>query len=499
MADAKSLNIATFGVIALALGSGCSSRDCHEWEDMKVEFAASSLPIDSFEAGLADFREWTGRERTCVKRVEIVPELKGDVVGRYHSHGRWVELHEDASASATVHEFCHALDHEEGEPSQDAQDVLGALAEEIDPERYSSEGARLGEAFARICEDGPGMVQLLNELAELCGSEGASEAATYVASIAFPESSTLDAVGARFSYDVDLIEVQGAEWTDSGLMAGGGVAIGSDLLALVTAWDESASDEAMLLPELVRINVDDRRVEERLSLPPHGGLHDSNGNPLLSPYAIIGSSDLPILQQLAGSGAGRAWRISSSPLGLEELSWPALGEDAFAGFEHEGLVMTSFGYADPLVIVDLADGSWRAVGEGQSPDFDPSRTDGFYADEQGGLGVFPSEYGLTLAAVDWNGAWTWSRAIPVPGSRVRSLFRAPDGSIVVSVVLAVAGGSGSAVVSLRYDPTDDSWALPSYGCDGLADDRWVALDGAAWVVSSTGTETFSLQLVRATL
>ena len=234
-------------------------------------------------------------------------------------------------------------------------------------------------------------------------------------------------------------------------------------------------------------------------MPPHGGLHDSNGNPLLSPYAIIGSSDLPILQQLAGSGAVRAWRISSSPLGLEEVSWPALGEDAFVGFEREGLVMTRFGYADPLVIVDLADGSWRAVGEGQSPDFDPSRTEGFYADEHGGLGVFSSATGFALAAVDWNGAWTWSRAIPVPGSRVRSLFRAPDGSIVVSVVIAVAGGSGSAVVSLRYDPTDDSWALPSYGCDGLADDRWVALDGAAWVVSSTGTETFSLQLVRATL
>jgi hypothetical protein len=94
------------------------------------------------------------------------------------------------------------------------------------------------------------------------------------------------------------------------------------------------------------------------------------------------------------------------------------------------------------------------------------------------LVVFFGSSGPVLVAYDVAGHALWTREVPIPGDRVRSLFRLADGSVVVTVSVpgSWTGGAASVAVSVRFDPSTGRWATMSGVCGALAGENWMYSD-----------------------
>jgi hypothetical protein len=493
-----------FGVAAAWL-PGCG--ECQPWDEMRVDASGLADPdpaLAQFQDGLDQFIAWTGRDTTCVERVELVPELVGVVAGQYDSVARRIELEDVPAPVTTVHEFCHALDHEEASEGKWASEYGAELLQPytvgLDEELYPGEVDRTHEAFARFCAQGPALTALLEELNRACGIEGPLEASRFVRDIAFPDTdvsvewSELDA---SFAFDTSTIAVPDSRReADSAYTSAVAGAAGIFVLEHLITEDVVVSEA--IAPQLLLLNPDSFAILDTLALAPHGPVL-IGGNPAVSAHALVGSTTAPILYQRAGDDPGLAWRVETSPLRLEPVSWPTM-EEGFSpvGFEKGGVALVRSGGA--VLRVDLTAGTVQQAGGDDASAFDPSRAEAFSADATGAVGAYATPTGLALVQLDWSGEGALVADLPVPTTHVRSLFRLSDGTIVVTATVegtaAVTGGA-SLAISLRYDPVAGTWASAEGDCDGLAGEGWVTGHGAPLRVEAVeeAERSFALQVV----
>ncbi len=484
--------------------SACGGGECHTWDAMEVDASALSEPdaaLASFHEGLDRFIDWTGRESTCVGRVDVVPDLVG-LNGRYVPSSGVIVIDQAAPSRTTTHEFCHALDHEEGWPSEGAAELLEPFGRDLPPLLYESDEEKLNEVFARFCEDGPQGLALQEQLHQACGFEGPSEAARFVWDIAFPDddrSAGWADLGEPFSFETTASAIPDTLRQAAGRGASAVVgARGIFVLDHVYIEDE-VTGEAVIEPHLLLLDANTHAILDTLALAPHEpALVD--GNPSISQHTLLGSTTAPLLFNFAGDDAGTTWRVQSDPLRLEPASWPAMEEGAVPrGFERDGQALVRTVTGGPILLVDLEAGTATAVAADESLYFDPTRAEAVYADERGAIGVYASMAGLALVELDWSGRWTAVHALPIPSGRVRSLLRLADGSIIVTpVVEGTASSTGSSLgVSVRLDPETGTWAAAEGDCDGLAGEGWIVDGETTLRLEATGDdeEGFELRVV----
>jgi len=134
---------------------------------------------------LVRFDEWTGGDRVQLREVVIETHEDG-VAGTYRKGAKRITLRPGLGSSylsETVrHELCHALDHQEGYPSEDqgfealhdAYLALGEVSHETDA---SSVRRRATEGFALFCEQGPWENALATEPCDGVPGEARQQAA----------------------------------------------------------------------------------------------------------------------------------------------------------------------------------------------------------------------------------------------------------------------------------------------------------------------------------
>ncbi|MCK6502828.1 hypothetical protein L6R53_05425 [Myxococcota bacterium] len=151
---------------------GCR-RDCATFDDMTVADPEGLLVPSSrwgIEQALVDFATWTGRDGVCVPGIEVVDDREEWWGGLYRGPGRPILVGPDPDGThqLTVHELCHALDEDEG-----IVEAHGRLFHEdlLDSDNYKRTDTRRAEVFARLCDDGPQPVALLQRLHDECGIE----------------------------------------------------------------------------------------------------------------------------------------------------------------------------------------------------------------------------------------------------------------------------------------------------------------------------------------
>lgn len=456
-------------LVGLPLCGGCG--DCGPWDELPVEDPDGLATIEQLaavEAAIDTFAGWTDRAETCVTEVRFVEDVE-DAAGQYRDRHHRVEL-EPGAAKVTLHELCHAVDHEEGWISLENADVFTPYADMVDATRYPTADSRLLEAFAEICEDGPQVSALARALDAACGPDIVSPAFLLVDDVVFARGEAL--TFGTFTADATWTAVVGTERTGqplgATLVAGAAGTFALDLAALPS--DDGGPDHVE--PELLRL--EGAAVAERLALQPYSPAWDRN-------HALLGSSGDPLLVSLVD---GAAWRVRSGPLALEPTTFPSFDPaTSLSGFEHQGRAFV-LGTRDGVVVIALADlgsGAVKPIGEGE-----PLR---LHADADGAVAMFWSRGEAVLVGVDWGGVVRWRHALPGSDYLPRFLTRAADGGVLLvhRVRVPVDDGLDSNLLPMRLDPATGEWRVPEGGCGGFwKDEGWTRVGDGPEVVVSEG-------------
>jgi len=268
------------------------------------------------------------------------------------------------------------------------------------------------------------------------------------------------------------------------------------LVLYATVTQDLRSGAFTVWPELLAVDTQSGTITDRLELPAHPPTR-VNGNPSTLVRSLVGSDTAPLVVK----ADGRAWRVQDDPLRLEEIVWPdALGQTLpVGGFISGSTGLVLPGYGAPVRRVDLDSGEVEAVpstagdtGGGEGEGFDPSTAFALQADADGGVAVSPGTGGLALVGLDPVGEVTWSRTLPLTADILQSLFRLPDGRVVVTVEASEAIGTPAGQLTpmtLVYDPTANTWAFVNGTCGALAGQNWLSTDsGAVRVTTSTSDD-----------
>jgi len=481
------------GIAAVACLAGCDPP--HGWDAVQIDTSQvedAAGGVAAWHAGQDEFAAWTGRDQTRVRRVTFKDSICGGRCGgRYLSNSHTILLLPTDPAWITVHELCHSLDHEEGWISRDYADVLEPYGEGYS-DLYTTKNLRTEEVFARMCQQGPTQLELVVTLNQACGVAGPVDAATIVGNIAFPGFGTtlpMDRVMLR-TFQRSLGE------TAPGVVAAAVQAVQAPwglLVLYATETQDRRIGAYTVWPELLAVDPGSGTITDRLELPGHPPAR-VDGNPSTLVRSLVGSDTAPIVVK----SDGRAWRVDNDPLRLEEITWPdALGQTLpIGGFisGSTGLVLPRYG--GPVQHVDLDSGEVETVpatagdtGGAEGEGFDPSVAYALQADADGGVAVYPGTGGLALAGLDPSGEVTWSRTLPLTADILQSLFRLPDGRVVVTVESSAGDRDSGAYeltpLSLVYDPTADTWAYVNRTCGALAGQDWLSTDAGAVRVTTT--------------
>lgn len=196
-----------------ALGLGCAREpECIPWQDVEITRSGPDVTeadVAAVQEEMAQMAEWTGLEEVCLQRVQVVgPEHAErlfehtDWIGRFNS-GDGGQAYVSAGPELrriTRHELCHAVDATLGWPSMERESPL------VEGVRTDATLEAAREAFARVCEEGPGRATFWSLVAEGCSTSepGADwelsdevdpQAAAWVEKMAFPPYSDVWALG----------------------------------------------------------------------------------------------------------------------------------------------------------------------------------------------------------------------------------------------------------------------------------------------------------------
>ncbi len=177
------------GGLVLALGlAGCG---CPEFSEMDVTDPLNLGTVADYaeiRRGIRDFARWTGETGVCVPEVQLQEELSGGyAVGTYSGPRVPIRLVPGAGHETTVHELCHAIDDQRGWASNDHTRLFPVG--HIDHVLYPNRAIQVQESFARICEFGPGGLDLQGALEQRCGWTLAHPGQAYVLDEIYTEAS----------------------------------------------------------------------------------------------------------------------------------------------------------------------------------------------------------------------------------------------------------------------------------------------------------------------
>ncbi len=471
---------------------------CHSWDEVKIvdrKGLDQGEAVSSIRAAIDTFAAWTGREQTCVGRVKVVEELehRGQRIGGVYNSatGDIRVLHREnewAMGYMAIHELCHAVDNEEGTPSEGMAQALEPYTEGLSETLYATDDERTHEAFANICEVGPRLHPLWRQIEEHCGDDYLDDAYQAVHELMFTAGDREIELGS-FEGSVDEWELAGLDPDEStdrghgyGLLVTG--ADGVFMLDTLYNFDDQGELESYQ-PVLRRIDPHSATVLENLFLEPfEEHLIDATGNFTTQPHALLGSNSQPLLYDRFDPGS--AWRVHSDPLELEVVSLPALVEGArLEGFDADGQLIASIDEGDGLyqATAALGDTAWAPLAfEGE--ELEGADVQAFDASEEGALLVFYGATGPELASLSIQGELEWTAPMGLEGgsSHTFRVNRLPDGSVLAAPYVPVSGNTNKKF-PLRYDPVTDSFSAPTGDCHTM---RYyldsVSWEGGYWMV-----------------
>lgn len=473
-----------------ALATACDP--CHGWDEVKI---VDRTGLDQGEAvsSVADaidtFAGWTGRETTCVGRVKVVEELEHRglrVSGQYNGVTGDIRIrhrvNEWAMGEIAIHELCHAVDDEEGWPSEGMAQVLEPYTGGLNEVLYATDDERTHEAFANICAEGPVLFTLWQQLEDACGEDVVDEAYQVVHELLYSGLDVAAELGS-FEATVDRWEFEGVDdhgatrldfFLGAALVAGEAGLVGLELLVIL---DEAGKLEAWQ-PVLRHIDPHVPAEQASLALEPIEELvtRDHNNNPYYQSHELIGSSSDPLIYDR--TQPGRAWRVRGDPMALEELAFPVLPQEAIIrGFEHQGSVLAWVRTAEDSYIAtaSLKDAAWTPVSFEDDERFEGTRIYAFEADTQGAVILLDGPSGLAAAGLSWEGTPLWYQGLGCGDCRAYSVSRLPDGSVLVPTWVSTSGQSNS-IFPIRIDLSDGTLGTPTGDCSNVG----YYLGGATW-------------------
>ncbi len=296
---------------------GCGT--CGPWSELRVneDNRTTGEHLTQMWSGVDQLAAWTGREQSCVRAVRFLdplgPEdgLGADESGDYTEDQRVLlnaEVGPERLAQVTRHQFCHAIDEEEGWVSLSQADALADAASSL-PASSLHGWDPASEVFARTCASGPQGNALLIALAEQCPDYQAPEHLVVVQQALFP--TWADSVPGRF------------DWSQSSqplLSEPVALSAGSTGDALVMAlWHPG--DSGTSEPELIWVDADSAVLRERLPLPTFEPTRDPQGNPRSSSHSMVPSTEGLVLLAHDTAPSYRV-QIQDGALGLESLEVP---------------------------------------------------------------------------------------------------------------------------------------------------------------------------------
>jgi len=458
-------------LLALAtLASACNP--CHSWDEVELSdpdgLDDGETPT-TIQAGIDTFVAWTARDETCVDQVRLEEEMESHgepISGQYNgvTHNIAIEADhsERSTLDTTIHEFCHALDHEEGWPSLDHADVLEPYTEGLNEILYDTPDKRTRDAFARICAVGPVLHPLWQQLEEGCGVELGDDAIRFVHDLAFAGWDSSAQLG-QFTTATETWELTIDDGLEGERLVSPPVAGAQGLFHL----DHVQIDE-QVIPVIQRIDPSTATIVESLILDAHGPVTDWNGNPYYEAHDLIGSSTDPILWEREAPGT--AWRILSGPLRLEPVTLPDMpGTTWLSGFEQDGTLLATVHTEDDgyLAIGVIEWPNWSRV-ELEDEELEELELRKVSIDEDGAVVLFEGSGGIELAAVSRLGEIEWTQALPCESCRGHGLWRNPDNNVIVRQYVPDMEGGASEPFPLLLDPTTGDYATPEGTCDNFA-------------------------------
>ncbi len=462
--------------------AGCSP--CGPWSEILIDASASSDPAASEKTvriGMDQLVGWTGRESSCVSSVVLVDELKSEglkVNGSFQPDSALVSL-ESALESAplkrtTIHEFCHAIDFEDGLVSESTL-VLAPVAEGLPVAYYETETDRLHEAFARVCTQGPQGVAVLHGISQICDLDLELDAHRFVEEQIFPidDSPPIDRVSA-------VTESSDSDLREGAFLAGA--------VSPVAAWEDlfvvdwSVTDGGWIEPMALLLDPNgDVLAAGEMDAFEQG--RDSNGNPSITSGSVIGSDSGPLFLHRETQRAFRFERAATA-LSLTEVELPVLPDEPW-GFELNGDYFVA-GYLDRALVVELIQDGRSTPLTHTSPHGDASTLSAFHADGQGALIAWETGTGLALQELSWEGELLWEAELTIPGARVSSVVRNPSGGVIFDLQLSTVDAS----VAILVEQQTQSWSvLETDGCTTIGS-AWVPVQGklakATWEAREGG-------------
>jgi hypothetical protein len=465
---------------------------CHGWDAVKIKDRADmddGETVDIVQSAIDTLAGWSGRDETCVGKVRVVDDLKvrgKKALGVYipQTGNIRVKYTEDEwrLADTIIHEFCHAIDDEEGHPSLDWVEALEPYAAALNSERYATDEARTKEAFANICAEGPVLFPMWRQLEEACGEDVVDEAYQLVHELLY-SSFDAEAELGRFDSAVEEWEIEGLDDHEAARMdwfygapmvAGGAGLVGLELLVTL---DDDGIEEAWQ-PVLRLIDPHGPTELDSLALGPLEELiaRDHNNNPYYQSHELIGSTADPLIYDRTQPGT--AWRVRAEPLTLEALDFPQLPEEAIIrGFEHAGSMLAWVRTAedDFIATASLKDSGWTALSFDDDVRFEDASIFAFEADVDGATVLLSGPSGLTAAGLSFKGELLWHQALGCADCRAYHVSRLPDGGVLVPAWVSTSGDTNS-LFPIHLDPSDGSLRVPNGDCERA---RYV-LDGVTW-------------------
>jgi hypothetical protein len=472
-------------IVVTTLLAACAP--CHSWDEIVLVDKAQQddgEALATVRAAIDTFADWTQRDSTCVDRVKVKekPRADGSIVNGYYRPllARIVLRYSESGwklEARVFHEFCHAVDFEEGIVSLDHAEALEPYTTALSEDSYPSADLRTAEAFARICADGPALHPRWRQVEEHCGDDTMDEAYQVVHEVMFSAHDRSPPLGS-FEGSYQTWELAGTDASEG--FAWGALVSGAEGLFTADTLYAYDEDNEWLGYQPVLRHIDPFGAKEiaslRLDIFTQISL-DATDNLALDPWALLGSTTQPMLYDRFAPGT--AYRVHSDPLALEATPFPALVEGArVQGFERDGALLALIDEGDGPFVATAAldDETWSAVSyEGEV--LEDEHIQAFDASEEGALLSFYGEEGPAIAGLDFDGAIAWSTSLDIGDGRsdTTGVHRLPDGTALTTTWLPVSGNTLE-LFPLRYDPDDDSFSAPSSDCHTL---RYF-LDGVSW-------------------
>ncbi len=499
-----------------AVGCGCPRFD----EMVVSDPGGLGRAVDrqTVHRAIADFERWTGEVGVCVPAVEFVEEIDGGrFSGRYRGPRNAIEQLPDAGYSITIHELCHAADHQLGWISNDRPELFPVG--HVDPVGYPTRYSQEHESLARICQFGPQGLDLQRLVEDRCGLSLKHPGQDLVLNQIYGAARIPEGGVPPGRLSLDMVRLSALVGDEAVL----DVASGENWVWVLTLRDAGAPVaerlEPALTPQTMRLTAVDPVTLRVVSVAVLAREVDGDRAPLVQ--LVDADGEAALLLDTLGANATTVWTLDertllpSSPVvlsgrvgeGLDRLLAARVDGDlvVYQGLQTDGFPAIDSVESDWLVVDPQTGDHYR---EHPLLDYlrDPPRGGRLRWVAAGGEGVQlglegpprleylgpPDQQASAALVAQWSSSTGRARVTDV----VRALFRRSLGTLAGGEVLGqwgdadAADGLDPARGMVALDPQTGRWYLPDDLCASDAvffGARRVMHAGGTTVVFADGT------------